>query len=145
MSENTVQLDASARKLLDLLKQFIGTRQRKAIFDLCEGEEGTLFLQKLCEYAERFATMPATHEQEGKGVKAVAHLHYFLGGWDWYITEKDIDHDGKGQIQAFGLVRNQYGGELGYIDLREVLRCGAELDLHFEPKTLEALGHELGQ
>jgi hypothetical protein len=29
-----------------------------------------------------------------------------------------------------------YGGELGYISLVEILKCGAELDLYWQPRKL---------
>ncbi|MHB1531426.1 hypothetical protein [Acidithiobacillus sp.] len=49
--------------------------------------------------------MPKNYDTDGQGGDAVAFLHYFTGSWDWYITEKDVDSDDKGQIQAFGLVK----------------------------------------
>ena len=81
--------------------------------------------------------MPKTYEQDGLGEEAVVHLHYFTGSADWWITEKDSDPDGEGQVQAFGLADLfQDGGELGYISLVEILAAGAELDLHWTPKPL---------
>ena len=35
-------------------------------------------------------TMPATYGQDGLGEAAVVHLHYFMAGMDWWVTEKDI-------------------------------------------------------
>jgi hypothetical protein len=34
--------------------------------------------------------MPQTGETDGQGDKAVAHLHYFMGQFDFWITERDI-------------------------------------------------------
>jgi hypothetical protein len=84
--------------------------------------------------------MPATYGQDGKGDQAVVYLHYFIGGCDWWITERDAgspdDPPDTGQAQAFGLVDLGMGPELGYISLVEVLTAGAELDFHWQPKTL---------
>ena len=62
------------------------------IGDGCRGEERDFFFDKLSEYADRVRTMPKTYEQDGKGLDAIAYLHYFNGGADWYITEKDKAH-----------------------------------------------------
>ena len=77
--------------------------------------------------------MPETYGQDGMGDKAIAHLHYFKGSMDWYITEKDMEGE---QLQAFGMVDMGYGPELGYISIAELVQNGIELDLHFTPMTL---------
>lgn len=111
--------------------------QMDIITDLAFGEEGKFFIDKVEEYAERINKMPVTYEQDGKGDEAIAYLHYFVGGCDWYITEKDkgdgSDTGTAAQIQAFGMCRLQTCDdfELGYISIEEICRCGAELDLHF--------------
>ncbi len=116
------------------LKGFIPPAQMDTMGTLSRGEEGQFFLGKFIEYAERVASMPKTYEQDGMGDKAVAYLHYFSGGCDWYITEKDMEDE---QHQAFGWADLGYGGELGYISLVELCRCpGVELDLHFTPTKL---------
>lgn len=125
----------SARILVDL-RDFIGVNQRRVIKQACHGEEREFFLAKLEALAEHIRTMPQTYDQDGKGDQATAHLHYFIGGCDWYITEKDRCAE---QLQAFGLADLGHGPELGYISLVELLACGAELDLYFTPCTLAAL------
>lgn len=64
-------------------------------------------------------------------------MHYFTSNGDFYITEKDIDD---GVTQAFGLasIGDSYP-ELGYISITELVKNGAEIDLHFEPKTLSEI------
>ncbi len=120
----------------ELLRKFIGVSQLHAIADaLILGEESDFFTSKLEELTKLVRTMPKTYEQDGKGDDAVVVLHYFTGGMDWYITEKDmIDDDA--QHQAFGLADLGYGGELGYISIQELIDNGVELDLYWEPKTL---------
>ena len=61
---------------------------------------------------------------DGKGDDAVVYLHYFRGGMDWYITEKDMEEE---QHQAFGLADLGYGGELGYISIQELIDNGVSL------------------
>lgn len=115
-------------------RAFIGAEQIAVMTDLCRGEEADWFREKFRELAELFKTMPQVYQQEGKGEDAVVHLHYFCGGSDWYITERDTTRP---QHQAFGLA-DLYGdgGELGYISILELIRAGVELDLHWQPKTL---------
>ena len=120
-----------------LVSKFMAPAQLQALRVGCDGEEGTYFMEKLIEFGERVSTMPVTYDQDGKGDDAIAYLHYFDGGSDWYITEKDVDG---GVIQAFGyaiLNGDDEMAELGYINIVEITRlCGAELDLHFTPCTL---------
>lgn len=98
------------------------------------GEEAQFFVDKFCEIGTRIYNMPKTYDQEGCGDGAVAYLHYFKGGCDWYITEKDAAADG--QHQAFGWADLGHGGELGYISIVELIANGVELDLYFSPATL---------
>ena len=116
------------------LRGFVPTAQLNVIGTMCRGEEGDFFRGKLIEYAKRVRDMPQTYEQDGKGDDAVAFLHYFSGGCDWFITEKDMESE---QQQAFGLADLGYGSELGYISLVELCAIASvELDLHWTPKTL---------
>ena len=116
------------------LKPFIGHGQLSAMRQACKGDEGNWFIVRMVELAAGILAMPKTYEQDGMGDAAVVHLHYFKGGADWYITERDSETD---QLQAFGLADLfQDGGELGYISITELIENGAELDLHFKPCTL---------
>ena len=114
------------------LRRFIGTGQLRVMTDCCRGEEGDWFRGKMGELAELVETMPKTYEQDGKGDEAVVYLHYFTGQWDWYVTERDVE---PAQHQAFGLACG-WNDELGYISIVEIIRHGAEIDLHWTPKTL---------
>ena len=71
----------------------------------------------------------------------IAHLHYFVGGADWYIVELDPDTS-----IAFGWAEVLPGcGEWGYIDLRELADVVAqgwfrvERDLHWEPTPVSEI------
>ena len=130
------RLDA-ANALSKLRAQgFIGNSQAQALGFALRGEERQFFQDKLSTIAALIDSMPKTYEQDGKGDQAIVSLHYFAGGLaNWYITERDMEPE---QLQAFGLADLGYGGELGYINLRELTGNGAELDLYWTPKTLKA-------
>lgn len=117
------------------IRQFLPRKQFSVLASLCRGEEREFFQNKILELSRVINSMPKSYDTDGQGNHAVAYLHYFTGSWDWYITEKDIDEDGEGQRQAFGLVKG-FETELGYIDIMAITRVGAELDLHWMPKTL---------
>ena len=117
--------------------QFIPAAQLRTLRSLIRGEEGAHYRERLTELADIFRTMPQTYEQDGRGDRAIVYLHYFYGGMDWYITEKDANQDGEGQQQAFGLVNLGYGAELGYINLAELCaQPRIELDLYWTPRPL---------
>ena len=121
------------------LSQFIGEQQMAAIRAACRGEEGEYFRAMLFALKNKIAAMPKTYETDGQGDEAVAVLHYFYLGSDWYITERDMEEE---QYQAFGctcLNGDRYCAELGYINLVELLKCGVELDLYYTPETIGAI------
>ena len=118
------------------LKGFIPKRQARVIADLMAGEEGEWYETRLLELAALIDAMPKTYEQDGKGEQAIISLHYFTGGCDWWITEKDCEPE---QHQAFGYADIGYGAEAGYISIVELMGSQAELDLHFAPCTVAEL------
>lgn len=124
---------------LDFFMKFVGPSQRAAMREVLEGEERAFMAEILTTYTERVNAMPKTYEQDGLGQQAVAYLHYFSGGCDWYITEKDMEPE---QLQAFGSANLGYGAELGYISIVELLQNGVELDLYFTPKTLAEINRK---
>jgi hypothetical protein len=117
----------------EALQHFIGATQKMVLAEVIDGEESQFFVGKLNELANIMSTMPKTYETDGQGDEAIAHLHYFTAGFDWYITERDMEEE---QLQAFGLAC-LFEKELGYISIDELLRNGAELDLHFEPRAIK--------
>ena len=126
---------------LKTLRGFIGSGQLQAIGDACRGEEKQFFFDKMVALSDLVSTMPQTYQQDGLGDQAIVSLHYFSGGCDWYITERDSDPDGEGQIQAFGYANlgDDQNAELGYISIVELIGAGVELDLYFTPQTLGAV------
>ena len=129
-------LSAEARQVLATLTN---QSQRTAILEALRGEEGAFFAQRIKEICATWAAMPKTYETDGQGRDALARLHYFTSGCDWWIVEKDVDPDHAGQAQAFGIADLGMGAELGYISLPEILAAGAELDLYWTPKTVREI------
>ncbi|MEQ1529742.1 MAG: hypothetical protein ABL925_10525 [Methylococcales bacterium] len=152
---NPVLLDAVAS-----IKPFMSNAQMAVMGSGCRTPEKQYFIDKFTEVAERIRTMPVTYEQDGKGDDAIVYLHYFIGGCDWYITEKDMEG---GVLQAFGytvLHGDVEMAELGYISIKELVEAkqyaystdrtvkvplSAELDLHFVPCTLGEIKKKLGK
>jgi hypothetical protein len=117
--------------------------QARMIKSAMRGEEGNHFREKMKEIDAVLARMPVTYQSDEQGENAVAHLHYFMGGVDAWITELDCgspdDQPGEEQSQAFGLIDLGFGPELGYISIPELLSVGMELDLYWTPKTIAAI------
>lgn len=125
--------------MLDELRPWLSRQQYRAMAEVIrDGEEASGQIDRAKALASIIDGMAKTYEQDGKGMDATAYLHYFSGGGDWYITEKDAM--GAGTEQAFGWADPGLGsGELGYIGIDELTNSGVELDLYFDPKPLGAL------
>lgn len=122
---------------MSILTQFIPHIQHSYIKSLLHGEEASFYKQKLTELEALITTMPHTYQQDGIKDPTV-HLHYFYGGSDWYITEKDIEPN---QRQAFGYaILNDGKPEAGYIPITELIKSNrVELDLYFTPKPISQI------
>ncbi len=121
-----------------ILRPFLSTSQYLAMLDYCKGEEGAFFEGKFQEMARRVSAMPKTYETS-KTADPLVSLHYFMGGSDWYIIEKDIED---GVTQAFGyaiLNGDLMCAELGYISISELVGIGVDFDLHFKPAPLSEI------
>ena len=108
------------------------SRDQQAVMDKM-GLAGDSYL--IVKANEMIEQTPVTYEQEDLGDQAVAHLHYFYGGCDWWITEKDVE-DGVSQAFGFACLGDPQMAELGYISIEELTDAGVELDLHWTPITL---------
>lgn len=115
------------------LKPFMPYKQAEILkYNMARSEERETFADIILNMAKRVKNMPKTYETDGQGTDALAQLHYFVGGYDAYIVEKDASEE---QYQAFGWATFGYGFEAGYISIDELLSV-AELDLHFTPKPV---------
>lgn len=129
-----------ARALMHLngiLENFICIEQRFVMQEVLQGEEAEWMADTILSIVETVSNMPLPYKTDGQGGKAIAHLHYFKGGCDWWITERD---SGKEQIQSFGRADLGYGPELGYISIQELIENEVELDLYWTPKPLRDCG-----
>jgi len=120
---------------MEIIIKIMPKNQLKTVKRFLRGEEKSYFKEVIKDLAKTFNTMPKTYEQDGKGNDAKIYLHYFYGNTDYYITEKDKLEN---QCQAFGLVSNEYGFELGYIDITAIINHPMlELDFHWKVKTIK--------
>jgi hypothetical protein len=113
------------KKFIPVDQKFILTPEFSSSFHLdIEGLEKTI------------ADMPVTY---GGAEDPIAYLHYFINGYDYYITEKDAEG---GVLQAFGLVVNSDGSSLGSMSIQYICKTkGMNIDFHWTPvavSTLEA-------
>lgn len=124
-----------ATESMKYLRGFIGQSQLNAIATAMRGEEKQFFFDKVVALEKQIKDMPKTYDQDGMGNKAIAYLHYFKGGMDWYITERDMEDE---QLQAFGFANlgDMQNAEMGYISIEELIKSGVELDLYWIQKTI---------
>ena len=129
---NDIRILQGAQALQELQKsQIMPKGELIALAQSLKGEEGLAISETVKRVWQTFQTMPKTYQTE-ETADPVAYLHYFIGSWDWWITEKDREPE---QLQAFGFVKSELcpDGEWGYINIEEVTQAGAELDLYFTP------------
>ena len=127
------------------LNQFIGKSQIAVLEEAIKGEEGLHFSQMLLTLYNNILSIPKPYETEDQGDAALVRLHYFKGGSDWYIIERDIDGE---QIQCFGfacLNGDKQNAEFGYINIAELIKYGVELDLYYKPQTVEDIKRKYGK
>ncbi len=124
----------AGRAALRAIQPFLSNGQFRTMHELMS-DDGAFYVNAAIDFAARIAAMPATYEQRDVN-DAVAHLHYFIGGCDAYITEKDIEG---GVHQSYGIRDIGYGFSAGYICITEMVEAGAQLDLHFTPAPLSTI------
>ena len=127
------------------LNQFIGKSQIAVLEEAIKGEEGLHFSQMLLTLYNNILSIPKPYETEDQGDAASVRLHYFKGGSDWYIIERDIDGE---QIQCFGFAcinGDKQNAEFGYINIAELIKYGVELDLYYKPQTVEDIKRKYGK
>lgn len=129
---NDIRILQGAQAVNNLIKyKIIPHAEALAILEGLKGEEGLTFAETAKRVWWTFRTMPETYQTKDQE-DPIAYLHFFTGSWDWWITEKDVEPE---QIQAFGFVKSELcpDGEWGYVNLEEITKEGAELDLYFSP------------
>ncbi len=93
---------------------------------------------------EELAKIPKLYETENIPLKdKIIHLHFFIGGCDWYIAEYSPDEDlFWGYAILNGDTENAEWGYISFTELRElVVLPGIEVDrdLHWEAKPVREI------
>lgn len=57
------------------------------------------------------------YSQDGEKGETMVITKFFLGSYTWYITELDMSTG-----EAFGITVNEYGAELGYVNISELAK-----------------------
>ncbi len=137
---------------LEMCKELMGLLKSRRV-----EADAKFYLDKLLEIQDTILNMPYIYQQDGRGDKATAYLHYFTGSSDWYITEKDVNNPLiaepekpviSEQFQASGLaclncdITNM---KLCYIPINELCSIPmVELDFHFTPLSIGKAKEEIG-
>lgn len=82
---------------------------------------------------ERLAKIPRLYETEHIPIKdKLVHLHFFMGGSDWYVVE----YDGKDQFFGFVIMNNDhFNSEWGYFSFEEMKSIKANGWLQIDCET----------
>ena len=90
---------------------------------------------------KQLSKMPAFYSTESISLKEkVIHMHFFIGGCDWYATEYSSEEQ---TFFGFAILNNDYEmAEWGYFSLKELSEIKVEFleidrDLHFTPAKAE--------
>lgn len=137
----------AAIELGSTLRNFMPESQRVVLLGQLRGEEGEGIAEIVLNVVEQIKATPKTYETDGQENK-VAHLHYFRGGVDAWIVERDVGDDprtGDGlgeQMQAYGFVTftgHKEDAELGYVSIQDLIENNVELDLYWTPVGVREL------
>ena len=89
---------------------------------------------------KELSEIPDLFENENGNIyDAIVHMHFFLGGCDWYITE----FDGKDTFYGFAILSNDYfNAEWGYVSFKELKNAKVgflevDRDLHWEKRPVK--------
>lgn len=132
MLKSIYSLTMQAAEAVAAVRPYLSASQMAIIAIAMRGEEQAFFMETMVDLAVQIGAMPQTFEQDGLGHLSIAFLHYFTGGSDWYITEKDV-LDGVSQAYGYAILNSDLqNAEYGVISIEELTAEGAELDLHFK-------------
>ncbi len=120
---------------LEIVRPFISKGQLDYLVHLYHGEEKQGAVDILTHIGNIIKDMPKTYETDKvEANNKIIYLHYFIGGSDWYIVEKDKNKD---QSQMFGyaiLNGDHEMAEWGYVSALELKENNVELDFYWTPK-----------
>tara|TARA_Y100000004_G_scaffold190984_1_gene249013 strand:+ start:241 stop:2883 length:2643 start_codon:yes stop_codon:yes gene_type:complete len=110
---------------------------------LMEMDDPTESRDMLSNVVKAYEDIPSLYEQDAKGYNAVAYLHYFVGGSDWWITEYDkstgkmrgfVKLNGEWQNSEFGNIDSSFFKENSLSPLQK-----PELDFYFKYQTINEI------
>lgn len=136
-----------------LLGNFMPYQQRLALLSALRGEEGEAIADLVLGAVRNILGTPMTYQtEEMESADKVLRLHYFLGGVDAWIIERDVGDSGDPtavgagvgkQHQAYGKITlcgdGWEGAEWGYISIADLIANGVELDLYWQEKTVKEM------
>lgn len=145
----------ASEALRGILVNFMPNAQRRALTAALRGEEGECIADLVLGAVRNIRATPLTYQTESVETKdKTLCLHYFMGGVDAWIIERDVGDSGDAtapgagegeQIQAYGKIclagEGWDGAEWGYISIKEMIDCGVELDLYFDPKPAKEMAN----
>ncbi len=124
-------LPTHQKEYLDEVRRFSAVTEYNALVRLVEAQ------------AASFARMPSLYATDEKPYsRRTVHLHYFIGGCDWWLLEKSVDGE-----EFYGYC-HIHESEFGYVTLRELTTTrvnplyGIELDFHWKPCALSRVIRE---
>ncbi len=118
------------------MRAYVSPTQLEVMGNASKGKEGQFFKDKFVELAKIIDDMPATFEQTGTSLDSVVYLHYANGDKNWYVTGKDALGDGTSAVYGHKGLGQGISTMPFRIDINELVKNGAELDLHFDPMSL---------
>jgi hypothetical protein len=92
---------------------------------------------------ERLARIPRLYETEAISLQdKIIHLHFFIGGCDWFISE----YDGVDLFFGYAILNDLQNAEWGYISFNELksinisgVEIDCELEEHWLPKPVSEI------
>ena len=128
----------SQPRSLDLaeIDYFVDMEQMQMSDVVDESKFSEIIMDRLTTLADHIGFMPdcSVIDPQEDVRNDVAFLHYTLEQTHWYVTHRD---SGRRQWTAHGLIYREEGlSTRDDICIVEILRCGASIDLDWQPKAL---------
>lgn len=116
---------------IEFLKKYIPPMELQTIISYLDDETGPHFRKLLKKTEEKIKAVPSLYSGEEQGLKARVHLHYYVGGTDFYVSEMDQE---TGETFGFACINgDRENAELGYNNISEIISIPwIELDLYFD-------------
>lgn len=122
-------------------RKVIPGQQLALTMELCGGEEGDFFLEKMKDISETVMKITTDHELTNEDGTHDAGLHYFMGSNDIYVTELYGDGYGFGYVILKGDLQMSEWGDISIDEIKDIKYM--EMDYHVkEGITVEEMLHE---